>query len=120
MLEPLVEKVAMVLDPKVFDGTPDAANPREWRLRRDKARAQARAAIAAMATGDWRVVAAEPDETMLRAYKGALKKYIDALPDDVRLPGKRGLIITDNIKAAVRYRAMLSASPTPEATDVER
>lgn len=70
----------------------------------------------------WRVVPVEPTEMMVQAGGGALKAYIDALPDEERAKLKprktaksdnAGYRIRPDIKCSVRWAAMLKAAPSP-------
>lgn len=65
-------------------------------------REDARAAIEAML---------EPTEAMVSAAAGALKKYIDALPSEVRAKSKEvgGCVFIGPLeKHAIRYKAMIA------------
>ena len=64
-------------------------------------------------------VPVQPTQAMLRAYKTALKRHIDSMPDDLRIarwgrPMRRGgrsvWNIPESEKALVRYQAMLEAA----------
>jgi hypothetical protein len=59
-------------------------------------------------------------DAMFTAYRGALKAHIDALPAEERKPGRRGLILSERLKAALRWQAMFRASAYyPTADDEE-
>jgi hypothetical protein len=53
-------------------------------------------------------------EEMLRAYNAALRKYIQSLPPEQRVFSKTrrgGLPVSWRVKAEIRFKAMLEASP---------
>lgn len=64
----------------------------------------------------WQLVPKTPDENMIRAYKGAVKEYIQSLPESERQHTKTargGYPVPERIKATVRFAAMLASAPTP-------
>lgn len=68
------------------------------------------------APGGWQLVPKTPDENMIRAYKGAVKEYIQSLPESERQHTKTargGYPVPERIKATVRFAAMLASAPTP-------
>lgn len=74
----------------------------------------------------WKLVPVEATDEMLARYGNALRNHIKAIPKEQRAgrwgasrPG-RGYKVPDNEKAAARYSAMLSASPSPGEDVVER
>ncbi|MDO8596610.1 MAG: hypothetical protein Q7R45_08300 [Sulfuricaulis sp.] len=61
----------------------------------------------------WKLVPVKPTLAMIEASKAAMKQYIDRAPEAERQElGRRGGVGVD-IKHEIRYRAMLSAAPTP-------
>lgn len=66
----------------------------------------------------WKLVPIEPTPEMLDGCKRALKRYLDAMPEDERFvrfgrKGPHGHRVDPDIKATIRYRAMLDAAPQP-------
>jgi hypothetical protein len=62
------------------------------------------------------LVPVEPTEEQYRAYRRALREFINALPAeerDVFKRSPRGKIIADRDKMKARYQAMVAAAPSP-------
>jgi len=73
-----------------------------------------RAAIAALDAAGFVIAPKEPTEAMLTASYHALGNHIKSLPAETKLNYKgheRGVPVTPEYKATIRYRAMLAARP---------
>lgn len=66
---------------------------------------------------DWKLVPVEPTWEMLAACRNALRDYFQNLSRNERqlTKGKRGYEVSPRVKARLRYRAMVAASPIPPA-----
>lgn len=70
---------------------------------------------ALLATPDEVRVPREPTEAMIKAYKGAIRKAIEANPDLPRRRTKRGYQLDEREKILCRYKAMLLAAAEGES-----